>query len=279
MKVAQAIREAALRLSATSETARLDAELLMANALGVGRSQMLLRCADQAVPPRFCDLVTRREAHEPVAYILGEQEFFGRTFKVTPDTLIPRSDSESVVQAALDALNGVEAGSVLDLGTGTGALLLTLLAERPDLCGRGIDRSDAAIGVARQNAEVLGLSHRASFEHRAWFSGLDAYGRAWEHGLGPVDLVIANPPYVETTAQLARGVMDFEPHDALFAGPDGLDDYRILIPGLARIGCKVAVLEIGATQAEALTELAEKDGFRVQLRRDLANRPRALILS
>ena len=280
MSVALALRDAAVRLSATSDTARLDAEVLMAHALGVSRSNVLVRQMDRPAPPEFAALVKRREAHEPVAYIVGEQEFYGRSFRVSPDTLIPRSDSESVITAALEALAPQEGGQILDLGTGTGALLLSVLAERSDLRGLGVDRSRAALRVAKQNAQRHDLAERAQFREKAWCAGPDASWHPWTHGMETYDLILANPPYVETTAALDASVRDFEPHEALFAGPEGLDDYRIIIPSLRHLmreGAK-AILEIGASQAQAVSEIAQNAGFSAEIRYDLANRPRVVIL-
>lgn len=282
MKVLDAIRKAAGQLSDMSDTARLDAEVLMAHAIGVSRSQLLLNhMMREDAPASFYPLVGRRAKQEPVAYITGEQEFYGRRFRVTPDTLIPRPDSETVVGAALSLL-GEEPENpfdgVLDLGTGTGALLLSVLAERPAFRGHGIDRSAGAVEVAKSNAEHLGLSDRASFSVNGWHADINEKGYGWWASWGPYDLVIANPPYVEAQAKLDPSVRNYEPHMALFAGEDGLDDYRLIIPGLREIAPK-AVLEIGASQADAVAQLAEKEGFSVELRYDLANRPRALILS
>lgn len=270
--VAQAIREAAARLAETSDTARLDAELLMAEALGVSRSDMLLRHTGDGVPPSFAPLVQRRADHEPIAYILGHQDFYGRSFIVTPDVLIPRGDSESVVDAALEFL--ADRGRILDLGTGSGALLLTLLAQRPAAEGIGIDKSLGALAVAAANAARLGVQERAHLLHLDWRES------DWSAGLGHFDLIIANPPYVEAGADISPSVRSFEPGSALFAGPDGLDDYRILIPQLYGLLEKngTAIIEIGFTQAESVSALARRQGFAVTLRRDLADRPRALIL-
>ena len=163
--VADALRAAATRLGATSPTPRLDAELLMAQALGVSRSHMLLQRMGESVPAGFDDLLARRTAHEPVAYILGHQEFYGREFRVTRDTLIPRADSEAVVEAALEASAGP--GRVLDMGTGTGALLLTVLAEQGGE-GVGIDRSAAAIAVAAENAAAIGVSQQVRLLTADW---------------------------------------------------------------------------------------------------------------
>ena len=275
MTIADAIRAAAERLCATSDTARLDAELLMAHVLGVSRSQLLLlRMRDEAAPHAagFDRLVERRAAHEPVAHLLGVQEFFGLEFAVTPDTLIPRGDSETIVQAALDC--AAQDARVLDMGTGSGALLLAFLYERPDAKGLGIDASAAALAVASANGQRLGLAERAQFVQANWLES------GWAHDLGRFDLVLCNPPYVESDANLDPDVREFEPATALFAGPEGLDDYRAIVPQLGKLLVPggVAIFEIGAGQAEAVGAIASESGFAAETRRDLADRPRALIL-
>ena len=275
MTVADAIRAAAERLCATSDTARLDAELLMAHVLGVSRSQLLLlRMRDDAAPHAagFDRLVERRAAQEPVAHLLGVQEFFGLEFAVTPDTLIPRGDSETIVQAALDC--AAQDARVLDMGTGSGALLLAFLYERPDAKGLGIDASAAALAVASANGQRLGLAERAQFVQANWLES------GWAHDLGRFDLVLCNPPYVESDAILDPDVREFEPATALFAGPEGLDDYRAIVPQLGKLLVPggVAIFEIGAGQAEAVGAIASESGFAAETRRDLADRPRALIL-
>ena len=275
MTIADAIRAAAERLCATSDTARLDAELLMAHVLGVSRSQLLLlRMRDEAAPHAagFDRLVERRAAHEPVAHLLGVQEFFGLEFAVTPDTLIPRGDSETIVQAALDC--AAQDARVLDMGTGSGALLLAFLHERPGARGVGIDASAAALAVASANGQRLGLAERAQFVQANWLES------GWEHDLGRFDLVLCNPPYVESDANLDPDVREFEPATALFAGPEGLDDYRAIVPQLGKLLVPggVAIFEIGAGQAEAVGAIASESGFAAETRRDLADRPRALIV-
>ncbi|MDN3647126.1 peptide chain release factor N(5)-glutamine methyltransferase [Pontixanthobacter aestiaquae] len=272
MTVAVALRDAAKLLAETSGTARLDAELLMAEALDMSRSDMLLRAGDLEVPPHFERLVERRQRHEPIAHILGHQEFYGREFLVTPDVLIPRGDSETIVDAALS--HCPDDARILDLGTGSGALLLTLLAEKPNASGTGIDASLGAMAVAASNAARLGVSDRVHILHRNWSEA------GWRDGLGQFDLIVANPPYVEEDADLEPDVRDYEPARALFAGKDGLDDYRIIIPQLRALLAKtgIAVLEVGHTQAAAVTEIASKEGFSVELHHDLAHRPRALLL-
>ena len=270
--VADAIRAATVRLSDTSDTARLDAELLMAHALGVSRSDVLLRYMQDNPPAGFAPMVERRAAREPIAYITGTQEFYGRAFAVTPAVLIPRADSESVIETALKA--APDARRVLDCGTGSGALLLTLLAEIPDAQGTGIDASVAAVEVARANAAGLGLTRRADIRLANWTAP------GWADELGLFDLVIANPPYVENGAALDADVRDYEPASALFSGLDGLDDYNILIPQLPQLLTKngVVVLEIGATQAEQVTQIAREHGFAATAHKDLGGRDRTLIL-
>ena len=270
--VTEALREAARRLESVSDTARLDAELLMAEALAVSRSEMLLRRAGDSVPNAFDNLVARRLTDEPVAQILGRKAFYGREFRVSRDVLTPRADSETIVAAALEA--GADAVRILDCGTGSGALLLTLLAEWPAASGVGIDRSSAALAVAADNAARLGLADRAEMRLADWRDP------RWREGLGQFELVVANPPYVEEAADLAPSVRDYEPASALMAGPEGLDEYRILVPQLPALlrADSVVVLEIGATQTEAVGAIAAAAGFRAELRRDLAGRPRALIL-
>jgi len=273
--IAEALRAATRRLEATSDTARLDAELLMAHALGKPRSAMLLATRDalgEAECDRFDQLIDRRAAHEPVAYITGTQEFFGLPFAVAPGVLIPRADSESVVQAALD--EAPADAHVLDCGTGPGTLLLSVLAERPAATGIGVDASTTALGIAAANCESLGLTGRAQFFQRDWTQP------DWTDQLGTFDLVLANPPYVEDHADLAPDVRDFEPGEALFAGAEGLDDYRVLIPCLPALLAEsgVVVLEIGSRQAEAVEKIAAAAGFNTRIRHDLGGRPRVCVL-
>lgn len=272
MTVGDALRAAAERLAAVSDTARLDAEMLMAHALGLNRSDMLLRAMREPVPSGFAALIERRMGHEPVAYITGMAEFWGLTLAVTPATLIPRGDSETLVEAALERAGA--AGRALDLGTGTGALLLALLAERPGWQGIGIDASAGALAVASGNAETLGLAARSAWHLRDWRTS------DWAADLGTFDLILCNPPYVETDAVLDPQVRDHEPATALFAGPEGLDDYRVLIPQMRALMNPQghAILEIGANQAGAVSALAAASGFAAELRHDLAGRPRALVL-
>jgi len=276
MTVGEAIRAAAEALAPVSDTARLDAELLIAHALGLTRSDMLLKAMRDPAPPGCPALVERRAAHEPVAYITGAVEFYGLTLKVTPATLIPRSDSETLVEAAREAFAdrpGPE--RILDLGTGSGALLLAAMSIWQSAEGLGLDRSEAAVAVARANAASLGMAARAQLCPGDW------HAPGWSAALGTFDLILCNPPYVEVDADLNPQVRDFEPASALFAGLEGLDDYRILIPQLRALMNPdgVAILEIGANQGEAVSSLASAAGFAVALRRDLGRRARALVLT
>jgi release factor glutamine methyltransferase len=272
VKVAAAIRQAAERLSETSDTARLDAELLMAHALGVNRSDMLLRYQDDEVPQDFERLIARRARHEPVAYILEEAEFYGRSLYVNSSVLIPRGDRETIIETALKSAPAY--GRVLDMGTGSGALLLTILAERTEMEGIGIDASIDAVQVAALNARRLGLGDRARMLKRDW------HDAGWADDLGRFELILCNPPYVEESAVLAPDVRDFEPAGALFSGPEGLDDYRAIIPQLAELLAPdgVAILEIGHQQAENVTEIAKRWGFKLEVLTDLGGRSRAVIL-
>ena len=266
--VGAALRRAAERIGVP--WARTDAELLMAHALGVSRQAMLLSHMQAPVPPGFAALLARRLDHEPVAYILGDAEFYGRTFAVSPAVLIPRGDSESVIAAALAA--APQARSVLDCGTGSGILLLTALAELPAARGTGIDRSTAALEIAVTNAAALGLEDRARLLCADWTEP------GWGDALGRFDLILANPPYVEADAALDPSVRGREPDGALFAGTDGLADYRVLVPQIPALLAPggVAVIEIGASQAAAVAAIAAAAGLSAQVHRDLGGRDRAV---
>lgn len=260
MQVAQALRDAAAQID------RFDAEVLLAHLLGVDRGRLLLDPDRQIDAAAFAALVARRAAHEPVAYITGAREFWSLDLVVTPAVLIPRPDSETLIEAALAA--GITPRTILDLGTGSGALLLAALSEWPQATGLGVDASPAALAIAAQNAERLGLADRARFQPGDWGQGLATR----------FDLILCNPPYVETGADLAADVRDHEPASALFAGADGLDDYRRIVPQLPRLLTPggIAILEIGHTQASAVSALAT--AFDVEVHRDLAGRDRCIVL-
>ena len=274
MTVALAIREVAEVLANVSDTPRLDAELLMAHVLGTSRTRMLLHALRDPVPAGIAALVLRRLRHEPIAYILGAQEFYGLDLIVTPAVLIPRGDSETLVEAVRTSLSDKPPGRILDLGTGSGALLLAALSLWPAAQGVGIDRSLGAVAVAAANAGRLGMAQRARILHADWSH------TGWTDELERFDLILANPPYVEDAATLAPQVRWHEPAGALFAGAEGLDAYRVLIPQLGALLAPggLVIVEIGASQAAAVTAMAGEVGFAATLYRDLADRPRALVL-
>lgn len=275
--VAAVLAEAAAKLAGVSDTPRLDAELLMAHALGIERSTLLLTARNLNGPDSFDALVARRLAHEPVAYIVGHRDFWTIRLAVGPGALIPRADSETLIEAALGVFRDrAPPRRILDLGTGPGTLLLAALSEWPDATGVGVDASEAALGWARQNGRELGMADRVQWlrvdwTHDAWDADLSA----------PFDLILANPPYIEADAALDPMVRDHEPANALFAGADGLDAYRVLIPQLRALLAEsgIVVMEIGAGQAAAVTHLSEKAGFSVVPRIDLGGHIRALTLT
>jgi release factor glutamine methyltransferase len=318
--LAVALADAAQKLEEISDTPRLDVELLMAHALGMERSDMLLQMRDLSVPDGFDALIARRIVHEPVAYIRGYQDFWDLKLRVTPDVLIPRADSETLIEAARDYFErasplpfrggvgggGCQSGKaypnkphpnpveplgsvrgtdpstpegeglrILDLGTGSGALLLAALSEFPGAHGTGIDASQAALAVAAKNAENLGFAKRTTFKRASW---RDA---GWCCDMGQFDLILCNPPYVETAAQLQLSVQDYEPHAALFAGEDGLDDYRVLMPQIPALMAPggVALFEIGMGQESAVSDLAASVGLQSREHKDLAGIVRALSLT
>lgn len=273
-EIAAALREAAARLEAVSDSARLDTELLMAHALGVEREALLIDPARFAVPTGFAELVARRMAHEPVAYIIGYRDFWTLRLMVGPGVLIPRPDSETLIEASLaharDRRDMLWPSTILDLGTGPGTLLLAALSEFRGAAGLGIDASPEALAYAARNAAAVGLAGRADFQAGDWAAGL----------AGAFDLILCNPPYIEAGAALMADVATHEPAPALFAGEDGLADYRRIIPALPGLLAPggVAILEIGSRQRAVVSALAQDAGFAVQCRQDLGGRDRALTL-
>ncbi|WP_109809595.1 peptide chain release factor N(5)-glutamine methyltransferase [Sphingosinithalassobacter portus] len=265
-----ALADAARRLEAVSDTPRLDAELLMAHAMGCSRDALLLGRLGDAVPEAFAALVARRMGHEPIAYITGRRAFWTIELEVGPGVLVPRPDSETLIEAAVAHFGSGAPARILDLGTGPGTLLLAALAQWPDAQGLGIDASDVALGYAARNARALKLADRATFRRGNWGEGID----------GAFDLILCNPPYIGTNEQLPPDVRDYEPGEALFAGADGLDDYRVLMPQISALLADggVALVEIGSLQADAVAALASDAGRAATLYYDLGERPRALAL-
>lgn len=264
-----ALASATADLATISETPRLDAELLMAHALGISRETLLLAHLDAPEPPTFAPLLARRLAHEPIAYITGTRAFWTIELAVGPGVLVPRADSETLLEAAVEHFRDRPPATILDLGTGPGTLLLAALDQWPEAHGVGIDTSDTALDYAERNAVALGMASRARFARGAWAASVT----------GQFDLILANPPYIGTGEHLPEEVRAHEPAVALFAGPDGLADYRIIAPQLPALLARrgAAILEIGSTQAAPVGALLEAEGFAVALRHDLGGNPRAVI--
>ena len=264
----RALADAAARFG-FSATPRLDAELLLGHALGIERQALLLDL-DRPVPPGFAALVERRAAHEPVAYITGARGFWTIDLIVGPGVLVPRADSETLMEAAV-AHFARKAGParVLDLGTGPGTLLLAALDQWPAATGLGVDASAAALDYAARNARALGIADRAAFRSGDWA------GEVAER----FDLVLCNPPYIATGEALPPEVERFEPGEALFAGVDGLDDHRVIAAQLPRLLAPggVACVEIGSTQTAHVSALFEAHGLKVNVRQDLGARARCIV--
>ena len=268
--LAEALRTGVARLAAAGiEGAAGDARALLAFAAGIAHGRLTLHLPDTLAPEaaaRFQAALAAREARQPVAQIIGQRLFWGRSFRVTRDVLDPRPETEVLVAAALEA----PFARVLDLGTGTGAILLSLLAERVGATGLGVDVSPAALAVARGNASALGLPDRAAFRLSDWFGAVAETG---------FDLIVSNPPYIAAAemAGLEPDVRDWEPHLALTPGGDGLAAYRALAAGA---GAHLApggrlMVEIGPAQGTAVADLFRAAGLKdVTVRPDLDGRDR-----
>jgi release factor glutamine methyltransferase len=267
--VSAALSRAAALLEHVTETPRYDAELLMAHAFQLDRSAMLLTKREAQTPAAFDALIDRRIRSEPVAYITGFQDFWSISLRVTPAVLIPRADSETLIEAAIDHFKGKSVTRILDLGTGSGALLLAALTVWPGATGLGIDASPAAVAVAQDNAKRLALN--AEFRIGNWAGALTE----------KFDLILCNPPYIETAAVLMPDVAAYEPHEALFAGVDGLDDYARIAPQIGALIAPggMAAVEIGHRQAETAGALFTHAGFHIAVRQDLGKRDRCLVLT
>ncbi len=273
---AQSLREAGI------ETAELDARLLLCDAAGLTHEAYVARAGEALAPEiaaRLDASLLRRANHEPVSRITGTREFYGRSFTVESSALDPRPDTETLIAVALDVVAASGDGRplrLLDLGTGTGCILITLLAELPQAHGVGTDIAADALVLAEANARRLGVSDRASFIASDW---CDAVG-------GEFDLILSNPPYIASAeiAGLAPDVRAYDPHLALDGGQDGLDAYRRIAAGAAgklRPGGKILV-EIGASQAHDVAALLERRGLLVEtggIVPDLGGRPRVVVAS
>lgn len=265
------------RLAAAGiDDARSEAWLLLAAATGTDRAALIAGAIAELSAEqedRLEALVRRREAREPIAYILGRKEFWSLEFEVDPAVLVPRPETETVVEAALDQVDDRTAAlRILDLGTGSGCLLLALLSELPQATGVGVDQSPAALALARRNAARLGLAPRACFREGRWGESLDER----------FDVIVSNPPYVAEHEwwQLQPEIRQYEPKAALVAGPDGLEAYRELAPDCARLLAAdgVLALEIGFDQADAVAAILAGHGLElIERRRDLAGIERCLV--
>lgn len=270
--VDRALADAARQLSPTSDTARLDAELLLAEAFHIDRDRLILAPPDREIPKRFWSMVRRRMKGEPIAYITGRRAFWNIDLHVGPGVLVPRPDSEVLITSAIEHFEGTEGPKlILDLGTGPGTLLLAALDIWPGATGLGIDVSRRALSYASANARRLGFEGRTRLKAGNWAQGLKER----------FDLILCNPPYVADGADLGPGVREYEPDEALFAGESGLEAYRVLAPQLPDILNKkgLAVVEIGHDQARAATQLLERDGLHARVANDFGDRPRAILLT
>jgi len=275
MTVGGLVREAAGRLGERAgDAARLEAELLLAHLLGVERPALYVRW-DEDVPAqaagRLAGLVERRRRGEPLAYITGRREFMGLEFTVTPDVLVPRPETELLVETALNFLVAADpAPRAADVGTGSGAIAVSLAAYHPAVRVVAVDLSEAALAVALVNARRHGVADRVSFLHGDLLSGLE----------GPFDLVAANLPYIPSGE--LDGLPDevrCEPRAALDGGPDGLDPYRRLVPQAERVlrpgGWFLA--EMAPAQEAAFLALVPPPVWRARVEKDRAGRPRLLV--
>jgi release factor glutamine methyltransferase len=270
--IAGALLAARRRLALTSDTAALDARLLLQAAANVSHEDII------AEPDRILSaqalagleaFVMRRLAHEPVSRILGARDFYGRSFRLTPDVLDPRPDTETLIDAALTLIGA--RSYLLDLGTGSGIIAITLLAERPGTTGLATDLSPEALAVARSNAERHGVLSRLQLRQGSWFAPVS----------GSFDLILSNPPYIPASdiPGLAADVRDFDPWDALSGGPDGLEAYRAIArQAAAHLNPDGQVLvEIGANQADDVSALFAAAGFiNVERFQDLGGHDRCL---
>lgn len=272
----QAWTGARARLKAAQiDSPAIDARLLLECAAGATRADILTDPYRTLTPEQaatFDAYLDRRERREPVSRILGRKGFWKIMLSVTPDVLSPRPDTETVVQEALAAFDEHRAFQVLDLGVGSGAILLAILAERPLATGLGTDVSDEALAVARENAANLGLAGRAAFLRGDWAGGLDG---------DSFDLVVSNPPYIreDEMPDLDPEVREHDPRLALVGGADGLDHYRTLSPQILRIlrPGGLFLLEIGHTQARAVEKLMRDAGAeQIRTVKDLALKDRVV---
>eukprot|EP01037_Dinobryon_pediforme_P016873 gene16873-17059_t len=238
----------------------LEARYILCEAAEISQSSLLTSGdvpLDMAAQARFDDMLARRLNHEPLARVLGHAEFWGMNLRINPSVLDPRGDSETLIRAALELLGRRKAEKlkILDLGTGSGALLCALLREWPEAFGIGVDLSEAAVRTARVNAHLVGVEGRAAFVVGRWADGLT----------GPFDLIVSNPPYIRAAdiADLDPSVRDYDPHLALDGGVDGLDPYRHIYAELPRLLAPAGrvVFEVGSDQSDDVLALLAQAGL------------------
>jgi len=272
---------AAVLRAARIESPRMEARLLLAHTSGLSVTT-LLGYPERIVENQmaFLDLTRRRAAREPIAHLVGYREFWSMPFKVTADTLVPRPDTETVIEAVLEFyVKKTPPGRVLDFGTGTGCLLLTLLSEIPSATGLGVDVSPAAARVAQENSVALGFDDAAmGYARRAAFV-VSHWGDALS---GKFDLIVSNPPYIPSAEidGLEKDVAGFEPRLALSGGEDGLTAYRILLPTFSKLLSPhgIAVLEFGDGQSDRVSALVQESGMTVvSIHADLGGRERCVV--
>ena len=258
------------------ENPQLEARILLAFASGVKQTRIIGYPEDKldnSIISNLEKIMARRKTGEPIAYITGVKEFWGLNFNVTKETLIPRPDSETIVQSVLDTItNHMDRISILDLGTGSGCLLLALLSELPKAIGVGIDISSTSCKIAKKNAKELGLNNRAKFYQGNWMEGIH----------DQFDIIVTNPPYVAEPDMefLDREIRLFEPHLALSGGPDGVAAYRLIakesITRLKTAG--ILVVEIGINQAQSIRDIFVQNGLKIiKTQRDFSNIDRCIL--
>lgn len=284
--VKQAIYTASQRLKSSGiESARLDASVLLAHVMGIKRENLLLEAEKRLTAQQYKNydtLITRRAKSEPIAYIIGKKEFWSLDFAVTRDTLIPRPDSELLIEEALKIAKNMASErirpltllniEVLDIGTGTGCLLIALLKELRKARGLGVDISESALKVARKNARFHEIDNRAQFRKSRWHY----------NAKGTFDLIISNPPYIakHDLNNLMKDILDYEPALALASGVDGMDSYRMISKNIkSKINKGGYVLcEVGKGQAKKVAKILQDAGLTLEgIKNDLAGIPRCVI--
>lgn len=263
-----------LLTAAIGDGAARDARILMAHTLGVAPDRLTVELSRMLTPQQvaqFEHTIHRRAAHTPISHITGKRAFWKHDFRVTPDVLDPRPETETLIELALQ---DQKPASILDLGTGSGCILLTLLAELPTATGTGTDISEAALKIAAENAQTLGVTERATFQTSDWFANVT----------GQFDLIVSNPPYVTAAemAELAPDVREYEPHLALTPGGDGLSSYRTIAQDLAKYLAPKgrAFFEIGKDQGPDVQEIFAATGIGpVFVHPDLGGHPRIVLVN